>query len=57
MLRWILVYLLFLMPLALPAAQPDTNLADVRAYLRISDRLGTAGQNTDSQDHAVKQAI
>ena len=56
MLQWILVYWLFLMPLALLAAQPDTNLADVRAYLRISDRLGTAGQITDSEVLAVKQA-
>ena len=56
MLRWILVYLLFFMPLPLLEAQSDTNLADVRAYLRISERLGTAGQITDSQVLAVKQA-
>ena len=56
MLRWILVYLLFFIFTPLIAAQSDANLADVRAYLRISDRLGTAGQITESQVLAVKQA-
>ena len=55
MLRWFLMALVIVMPMT-ATAQSDTGLADARAYLRISDQLGTAGQITYDEVAAVKAA-
>ena len=53
--QWFLTVLLMAVPMT-AAAQTDAGLADARAYLRISDQLGTAGQITYDEVPAVKAA-
>ena len=55
MLQWFLMALVIVVPMT-AAAQSDTGLTDARAYLRISDQLGTAGQITYDEVAAVKAA-
>jgi DNA-binding NtrC family response regulator len=54
MLRLFLMALVMVVPMT-AAAQSDAGLADARAYLRISDQLGTAGQIT--YDEVVAEHI
>ena len=56
MLRWLLIVPLVAAAAPQAAAQSDAGLADARAYLRISEQLGTAGQITYEEIEAVKDA-
>ena len=55
-LRWFTVLAVVTQVTAGAAGQSDAGLADARAYLRVSDRLGTAGQITYDEVVAVKAA-
>ena len=51
---WIAAY--FMLTLALPATLGAGELEDIRAYVRISDRIATSGQVTHEQIEAIKEA-
>ena len=57
MFPWLLIVLVsvFMEPQAI-AQGTDAELAGARAYLRISERVGTAGQSTYDEIEAVKKA-
>ncbi|SVC71894.1 uncharacterized protein METZ01_LOCUS324748, partial [marine metagenome] len=57
MFPWLLIVLVsvFMEPQAI-AQGTDAELAGARAYLRISERVGTAGQITYDEIEAVKKA-
>ena len=52
-LRWFTVLAVVTQVTAGAAGQSDAGLADARAYLRVSDRLGTAGQITYDEVEAT----
>ena len=54
--RWFLIVLFVAAAAPDAAAQSDAGLADTRAYLRVSEQLGTAGQITYDEVEAVKDA-
>ena len=58
MFPWLLIVLVsvFMEPQAI-AQGTDAELAGARAYLRISERVGTAGQITYDEIEAVKKAV
>ena len=56
MFRWMLIVAMVVGVAPQAAAQSDEGLANARAYLRISERLGTAGQITYDEVEAVKNA-